>query len=73
VKITNYRVNKNASLDKFFVTKNVTMTKKAVKHKNLQALKSLTLPLEMLKQALLQWCCTTKVILPLPQIFRTKK
>jgi hypothetical protein len=31
------------------------MTKKAVKTKNLQALKSLTLPLEMLKQALLQW------------------
>jgi hypothetical protein len=39
----------------FFVTKNVTMTKKVVKHKNLQALKSLTLPLEKLKQPLLQW------------------
>jgi hypothetical protein len=31
------------------------MTKKVAKHKNLQALKSLALPLEKLKQPLLQW------------------
>jgi len=43
------------SLDKFFVTKNVTLPKKVVKHKNLQALKLLTLTLEKLKQPLLQW------------------
>jgi hypothetical protein len=39
----------------FFVTKNVTLTKKVVKHKNLEALKLWTLPLEKLKQPLLQW------------------